>query len=400
VAKRLTDVAVRNFKPGAKRREIPDGGCRSLFLVLQPSGRKCWAVRYRFGGRTRKLTLDSGLTLAEARKAATTALHELERGNDPAVLKIDATAAEKQAAALREANSVDRWVAAFLEYQRKRVRENTLSQCEHALRLVLAKWGGRSVHDIKRRDVIELVESAVQARGPIAANRVHAYTRRLFSWLCERDLLGASPCSGVKPPSKERARDRLLSDDEVKALWGACDLIGDPAAAAIRLLLLTGSRFSEVTGMRRSEIAGDLWVLPPLRTKNGERHDVPLSSQSLALIDSVPVFAGHEDRVFPPTSWSRVKVEIDSHMKPKERWVLHDLRRTCASGMARLGIRLPVIEKTLNHKSGTFRGIVGVYQRHDFATEKREALQRWADHVDAIVRGEPAGKVVRIDRRR
>jgi integrase len=395
VAKRLTDVAVRNFKPGAKRREIPDGGCRSLFLVLQPSGRKSWAVRYRFGGRTRKLTLDSGLTLAEARKAATAALHELEHGKDPAVLKVDAAAAEKQAAALREADSVDRWVKAFLEYQRKRVRENTLSQCEHALRLVLAKWGGRVVHDIRRRDVIELVEGAVEARGPIAANRVHSYTRRFFSWLCERDVIDASPCTGVKPPSKERSRDRVLSDAEIKELWEACELVGGPAAVAIKLLALSGARLSEVTEMRRSEINGDLWTLPAQRTKNAERHDVPLSSQALALIERVPVFAEHEERVFPPTSWSRVKVEIDAHMKPKERWVLHDLRRTCASGMARLGIRLPVIEKTLNHKSGTFRGIVGVYQRHDFATEKRDALQRWADHIDAVVRGEPAGKVVK-----
>ena len=151
MAKRLTDIAVRNLKPGRQRHEIPDGGCRGLYLIVQPTGRKAWAVRYRFRGETRKLTLDGGLTLAAARKAATAAMHELERGNDPAALKFEARANAEKAAAEREADSVDRWVKAFLEYQRKRVRENTLSQCEHALRLVLAKWSGRVVHDIRRR---------------------------------------------------------------------------------------------------------------------------------------------------------------------------------------------------------------------------------------------------------
>src|SRR5262245_34118915 len=121
MAKRLTDIAVRNLKPGPQRREIPDGGCRGLYVVLQPSGRKSFAVRYRFGGKTRKLTLDARLTLAEARKQATAALHELERGKDPAVLKFDTAAAQAKAAAEREADSVDRWVKGFLEYQRKRV---------------------------------------------------------------------------------------------------------------------------------------------------------------------------------------------------------------------------------------------------------------------------------------
>ena len=394
MAKRLTDIAVRNLKPGRQRHEIPDGGCRGLYLIVQPTGRKAWAVRYRFRGETRKLTLDGGLTLAAARKAATAAMHELERGNDPAALKFEARANAEKAAAEREADSVDRWVKAFLEYQRKRVRENTLSQCEHALRLVLAKWSGRVVHDIRRRDVIELVEGAVGARGPIAANRVHAYTRRFFSWLCERDVIGASPCTGVKPPSKERARDRVLDDSEIKQLWAACDAVGGPAGAAIKLLCLTGARLAEVTGMRRSEIDGDVWSLPPERVKNATPHEVPLSAQALAIIGSVPVFADAPDYVFPSASMSRVKAAVDGHMKPTRPWVLHDLRRTAASGMAALGIRLPVIEKVLNHKSGTFRGIVGVYQRHEYAAEKRDALQCWADFIEQLVSGEKRDTVV------
>jgi integrase len=148
--------------------------------------------------------------------------------------------------------------------------------------------------------------------------------------------------------------------------------------------------------MRHSEINGDVWSLPPERVKNGQRHEVPLSTQALAAIESVPVFAGQEDHVFPPASMSHLKAALDRHMKVAQPWVFHDLRRTAASGMARLGIRLPVIEKCLNHASGSFRGIVGVYQRHDFAAEKRDALQRWADHVEAVVKGGPVGKVIKL----
>jgi integrase len=137
---------------------------------------------------------------------------------------------------------------------------------------------------------------------------------------------------------------------------------------------LTGARLAEVTGIRRSEINGDVWSLPPERVKNATPHEVPLSAQALAIIGSVPVFADAPDYVFPSASMSRVKAAVDGHMKPTRPWVLHDLRRTAASGMAALGIRLPVIEKVLNHKSGTFRGIVGVYQRHEYAAEKRDTV--------------------------
>ena len=153
--------------------------------------------------------------------------------------------------------------------------------------------------------------------------------------------------------------------------------------------------------MRRSEIDGDIWILPPERTKNGERHHVPLSTQVMKFIASVPVIAGADQFVFVGTGnrkfggFPHIKAALDARIKPKEPWVLHDLRRTAASGMAKIGVKLPVIERVLNHRSGSFGGIVEVYQRHDFAAEKRQALQAWADYVDQIVSGAPTEKVVR-----
>jgi integrase len=159
-------------------------------------------------------------------------------------------------------------------------------------------------------------------------------------------------------------------------------------------MLLTGQRCGEVVGMKRSEINCDVWTLPPERTKNKQRHEVPLSTQALAIIDAIP--GVDEDYLFTSSPTRRlgnmapVKVALDVQMKPKEPWVLHDLRRTAASGMARLKVALPVIEKVLNHKSGTFKGVLATYQRYEFAAEKRDALQRWANHIEGLVSGKPA----------
>jgi integrase len=258
---------------------------------------------------------------------------------------------------------------------------------------VLPAWRGRIIHDIERRHIRELVENVAVDR-PVLANRTLAHLSKFFNWLCERDVIKASPCAGVKPPAKEQARDRVLDDAEVKALWRACDGIGGAAGSAVKLMLLTGQRCGEVVGMRRSEISGDVWTLPPERTKNKQRHEVPLSAQALAVIEAIPGVDG--DYLFTSSETRRLgnmapaKTALDTQMKPKAPWVLHDLRRTAASGMAALGVKLPVIEKVLNHMSGSFKGIVGVYQRHEYAAEKREALQRWANHVDGLVSGKPA----------
>jgi integrase len=403
---RLTAKAIENLKPADVRREIPDTGCRGLYAIIQPTGRRAWAVRYRFGGKTRKLTLDAGLTLGAAREAATAALRELERGNDPAALKFEARATAETAAADRKRDTVEHLAGQFLEkYAKRKTRKNSWKQAEHVFgKIVLPAWRGRVVHDIARRDIRELVENVAVDR-PIMANRALGHISKLFNWLCEQDIIAASPCAGIKPPAPENARDRMLSDAEIRALWHACDGIGGAAGPAVKLMLLTGQRCGEVVGMKRSEISGDVWTLAPERTKNHQRHEVPLSAQALAIIDAIPAI--DEDFVFTTSetrrlgNMSRAKEALDASMKPKTPWVLHDLRRTAASGMAALGIKLPVIEKCLNHKSGSFRGIVGVYQRHEYAAEKRDALQRWANHVEGLVSGKSAeDKVVPLTVRR
>jgi integrase len=393
---KLTPISVANAKPTATRREIPDGSCRGLYLVVQPSGRQSWAVRYRIGGKSRKLTLAGFPPLAEARKAAAEALLAVARGKDPAAIELGA----RVAAANRHRDTVDRLAVQFIEqYARRHTGKSYSRQTEGMFRrIILPAWTGRPVHDITRRDVIELLEM-VAADRPIMANRTKAVLSKFFGWLAGRDVIPASPCVGVAQPSKERPRDRVLSDDESRRLWLACEALSDPAKAFIRLLILTGQRRGEIAGLRRDEVDGDSLALSAQRMKGRQAHVVPLSVQAAAIIASLPRGGPYVFGKSPVDHFARVKHELDSHMGATPPWVLHDIRRSTASSMAKLGVPVPVIEKILAHRSGTFRGVVGTYQRHSFLPEMAAALQRWADHVEAVARGKPTSKVVRFGRR-
>jgi integrase len=393
---KLTARSVEAARPTAERREIPDGLLRGLYFIIHPTGAKSWAVRYRHHGQSRKHTLGSfpAIDLKTARELGAKALRAVAEGRDPGREKILARATEP--------DSIEAVTARFLELHCKRVnRERHARETERLLnRHVLPRWRGRPIASITRRDVLAALDRVVEAGAPIEANRTLAAVRKLFNWAVARDIIAVSPCMGVPPPAKETSRDRILTDDEVRALLTACDDVRPPCGALIKLLLLTGQRHGEVAGMRWSEIdvKTRTWTLPPTRTKNAQRHEVPLSAQALALIESQPRIVGAADYVFTTNGnsatggMSRAKAMLDASMKLAAPWRLHDLRRTVASGLARLGINLAVIERVLNHTSGSFAGIVGVYQRHSFADEKRKALDVWGDFVSELVSDKPAPK--------
>jgi len=400
---RLTVRSVEAAKPGPVRQEIPDNFLPGLYLIVQPSGAKGWAVRYRHQGASRKHTLGSypAIDLKAARALASKALCAVAEGRDPGREKILARAAK--------ADSVDRIVEEFLErHVRRSNRPRTVEGTERLLRRhVLPRWRGRMVHEITRRDVLDVLDRIVDGGAPIAANRVFAAVRKFFNWCVARDIIAASPCAGVKPPTVERARDRVLSDDELKLVWQAADKVGYPFGPLVQLLTLTGQRRDEVARLRWEEIDFDkrLWTLPRERTKADRPHEVPLSDGVLDVLQAVPRVAGSpfvlatNNGASPVSGYSSGKHRLDA-LLPADMlpWRLHDLRRTCASGLARLGINLPVIEKVLNHISGSFAGIVGVYQRHNFADEKRQALEAWGRHLDMLITGKPA-KVLSLRRR-
>jgi integrase len=370
-----------------------------LYLVLQPSGARSWAVRYRSAGRPRKHTIGSypAIDLKGARDLAGKALRAAAEGRDPGGEK-----ASERAAGL---DTVEAIANQFIKrHCAPKNRPSTATGTERLLRqYVLPRWGGRLARDITRRDAIDLLDRIVDDGKPIRANRVLAAARKMFNWCVERDVLQATPFVGVKPPSKERPRDRALKDSELRAVWMAADRLGGPFGALVKLLILTGQRRDEVARMEWSEInlKTRLWALPPERVKNGRPHEVPLSAPAIAVLKALPRigdrFVLTTNGEAPSSGYGKGKRRLDA-LLPADMpgWVLHDARRTVASGMARLGINLPTIEKSLNHISGSFSGVVGVYQKHSFADEKRAAFDAWGAFVADLVSDHPRRNVVRL----
>ena len=376
---RLTVKGVEAAKPSSERRELPDGYVRGLYLVVQPvTGSKSWAVRYRYGGKTKKHTIGKYpiFGLKEARDAAIKVLRTVSEGRDPEQ---------------RRPGSIEDAVAHFLDQHCKNYRPQWRREAERLLRVnVLAQWQGRKIAEITRADVKALLGDL--NKTPILANRTHSIIHTLFDWTVDNDLIAVSPVAGIKRPNKETPRDRVLTEDELPAVWLAADQEGFPYGSIIKLLVLTGQRRGEVAGMMWAELdfkAGS-WTLPRERTKNKRQHTVPLSRQALEIIQTAPrisdkyVFCANGSQPLGGFSWRKIRLDQLAKIKT---WSVHDIRRSVASGLAKLGTNLAVIEKVLNHTSGTFAGVVSVYQRHEFAEEKRQALQQWADRIDRLVGG-------------
>ncbi|MFG1299302.1 integrase arm-type DNA-binding domain-containing protein [Xanthobacter sp. V3C-3] len=419
MAAHLTVRGIDALKPTISRQEIADGYLTGLYLIVQPSGAKSWAVRYRSKGKPRKHTLGAypGVKLADARILAAQVMTAVADGRDPSAEKKQA----KREAAEGFKDDVMSVVEAYLERQaQKHLRKSSLRRVEGLLSNdVIAAWKGRSIKSITKRDVNELLDAAIKRGATVTANRLLAVVRHFFNWCVERDLIEKSPIAGIKAPTAEKSRERILSDEELGLVWKASDRLGWPFGPFVHLLILTGQRRDEVAGMRWSEldIANATWTIPRERVKNDKAHVVPLSPEAVAIIEGLPRMKdGEADSAFVFTTtgktaisgFSKAKASLDKAItkllkredeetsKNEEEeapsipdWRLHDLRRTMTSGMARLGVPVHVVEKLLNHTSGTFSGIVSVYQRHEYADEKRQASEAWGSHVAQLTMSAP-----------
>jgi integrase len=412
----LSDITIRKLcaSPPPKRVEHPDGKVAGLFFITQPSGATSWALRYRAQGASRKLTLGSfpALDLRAARRKAEEERGKIARGEDPAAAKQASRAAAK-AEREGETDLVEKVVEKFIErYAKAQTRD--WRETERLLeKNAVEKWKGRRLSMITPPQIHDLLDEIIDRGAPIAANRVLAQLKVLGGWAVERGIIEKNPFEGIKPPASEkgRARERVLDDAENKLVWNAADAIDWPFGPIVKLLLLTGARRDEVAQMEWREVDLDraVWKLPASRSKNRREHTIPLSDTSLDVLRSVPRIERSEF-VFttngrtPVSGFSKAKPALDRAMAelagegalPIPGWVLHDLRRTVATNLQRLGVRLEVTEAVLNHVSGSRAGIVGVYQKHDYAAEKRLALDAWARRLDAIVIGAEASNVVEL----
>jgi integrase len=256
-------------------------------------------------------------------------------------------------------------------------------------REVGSAWGSRSIHEISKRDVIDVIRSIEQRGAPVAANKALKSIKTFFRWCVGRAVLDRSPADGVPLPAKQVTRDRVLSDAELSQIIDAARRIGGAYGDIVEVLALTGQRREEVARCTWDEIDVQTrtWRLSSDRTKNAKSHEIHLSDQVMAILNRAnkqgELVFSHSGNI-PFQDFSVAKREIDL-LSGVSGWRLHDLRRTCVSGMARLGIAPHVADKILNHQGGTISGVAAVYQRHDFLAERREALEKWGSHIRQII---------------
>jgi len=399
--KSLTELFVARVKPPAQGRvEYFDAAFPGLALRVTANGSKSWCTFYRFNGRLRRFTIGAypAIKPAQARREAAAALDRARGGIDPAVEK-----RARRYARDPQADTFGALVQDYLErYARKNTAPGTFKETKRVLESRdLAAWHNRPILDISRRDVIDVIDN-IAKRAEVQANRTLARLRALLNWAVEKDRLSSSPIMGMKPPTKERARDRALTDDELRWFWRACETIDWPFGPLAKLLLLTAQRRDEVGGMEWSELGFDqkTWTLPRNKVKNNRAHEVHLSDAAVQVLRSVPRVANGP--VFstngrPVSGFSQGKKRLDAAMfkakrdelgdkaAPIPHWILHDLRRTAATGMARLNIPPHVVDKVLNHVSGTIRGVAAVYNRFEYLEERRAALEAWGRYVGDLV---------------
>ena len=362
--------------------------------------------------------IGGNLTLASARRLAAKLQHDIAQGRDPA--------AEYLAKKRGSSGPGDTFAAAAREYI-EHARRATRRWQETAAVLGLKpnghgsvdaipcglceRWRDTPVDEVDEDAVVKVIDEARRKGVPGLERRnaepSEARARALFSalsvmfnWLRERRRVRTSPLAALKRPATPRSRERVLSDAEIAKFWEATAKIGEPFASALRIMLVTGARRDEVSGMRRGELNAELsaWTLPAGRTKNKREHAVPLPPLARQIIKAVPSVG--DEFVFtttgrsPISGWSKTKKRLDLLMGEMPPWRIHDLRRTAVTGMARAGADLAVIERAVNHVSGSFGGIVGVYQKHKFADEVRTALEAWANLLVEIVEERPANVVL------
>lgn len=437
---KLSAASIKSIKPDpSKRLEISDLGCPGLRLVVQPSGRKTWAMRFR--GATKngaagmgKLTLggyDDGpgiaapklggpLTLAGARKIAAEIQHKRAQGFDPIEEKRRARA---ETAGTEEAPNT--FGVRAVEFVERYAKENTRRWKQTARLLGLRpigdrletipegladRWASKSVSAISKREIVALLDECQFNSVPGLARRRSAASKgegircamfavlsTFFTRLKNRDLVESSPMG--ERPKAPAARDRVLTDDEIRAFWKACEGMGEPFGFVLKLLLLTGQRLNEIAGMHWSEIEnGATLNLGKERTKNKCAHTLPLGPMAREILGSVYRKAD-SPYVFTITGrvqvrgFAKVKQRLDALMREElgrtlNPFRLHDLRRTFITGLAKLQVSRQVAEKLVNHVSESFGGVAGVYNRHDYEAEKAQAMEAWERHLLGVL-GQP-----------
>lgn len=385
----LTDLQIKKLKPKDQRYEKTDG--KGLSIRVKPSGDKSWFFRYQFDGVPRKMLLGDypGITFEEARKRHAEAMLDVQQGIDPGAKAKEEKDRRKSAPTFQDLLD-EFWNIELSKSPTAKERKRLVEKD------VLPLWKKIKVSNIRRRDAV-LILDTVRERAPITANRLQGVLIRMFNFASERDMVDFSPLTGMRR-GKENSRSRVLTDDEIKILWNCLELerkdidIYCITKLALKTILLTGQRPGEVAGMTWEQIDGEWWIIPAERRKNKVENRVPILPMLAEIIETARVYSGDSRHVFRSSYNQESPVTVralahaiqrhSSEMGISERFTPHDLRRTLRTRLAELGISDIVAECVLGHK---LQGIMAVYNRHAYDTEKRQALAAWGKRLSEIL---------------
>ncbi len=380
---RFTDKLIKSLKPKPQRYDVREKSGQGFGIRIFPSSQKSWIFLYHFEGKKKRMTLGAYpiVSLTEARKKHFDSLRLLSEGKDPNVIK-----RATQLASIN-AETIPGLVEEYLEKWAKK-RKRSWKEDERILKKdVLSSWGKKKAKDIKKHDVISLLDKVIERGSPISANRTLAVIRKMFNFAVERSILPITPCYNLKAPALENQRDRVLSFEEINTLWTCLDKFNcsELIKLVLKLQLATAQRKGEVVSAEWQEIDFNTgwWTIPSHKAKNRNSHRVPLSKLSISLLTELKKYSGHTSWLFPsrvgnqPLTGSAVDHALLKNLQVLDSgkpFTPHDLRRTAASHIASLGISRLVVSKLLNHVE---KGVTAIYDRHSYDKEKRQAIEDW-----------------------
>ena len=390
----ITAAAATKLKAKGEREDHFDSSHPGLALRVSKTGRKVWVYFYRIvNGKVNQRRMILGvypaMDVAAAHEAWSKAFDLVQAGRDPAV-------ADTNLPVMSFAGVVAEWIKRDQSKNRsgKRIEERFNNH-------ILPAWEHRLITDIDRRACLDLIDTIAERGHVVLSRRVFSNLHRLFVWAIGRGIIETNPLQHAEKPGAETSRTRVLTDAELVKVWNAADKLSPSYRDVFRLLVLTGARKQEIAALTWAELGDGVITLEGERTKNGKPHTIVLSSAARAILADVT--KRHDNYVFPTVNntpagnFTKAKIILDRESGVTD-WVMHDLRRTIATGLQRLAVPLVVTECILGHSGGSRSGIVSVYQRHDYAEEKAIALEAWGAHVISLIEKTPRGKVTAFRR--